>query len=95
MRSFDKEDMRRLKRFKGFVFMKGADAEGFEDLAKELGIHFEKAGRFKSFYSREAWIRFAREDATLDDWERAIKTHSLADLRPTICYYRVNRKIED
>lgn len=95
MRSFDKEDMRRLKRFKGFVFMKGADAKGFEDLAKELGIHFQKAGQFKSFYSREAWIRFVREDATLDDWERAIKTHSLADLMPTICYYRVNGKIED
>ncbi len=89
IRSFHKDDRNRLQRLKGFVFMKAADTDGFEALARELGIHFEEAGRFRSFYSREAWIRFARKDATLDDWERAIKTHSLAGLRPTICYYRV------
>lgn len=92
LRSFVEEDIRKLRDFQGLVFMKEADVKGFKALARELGINFEEAGSFRTFYSRQAWIRFAREDATFDDWERAIKTHSLADLRPTICYYRVKPK---
>ncbi|MBL7211229.1 MAG: glycosyltransferase family 39 protein [Desulfobacteraceae bacterium] len=92
IRSFDKNDRRRLKDFQGFVFMGERAAKGFETLCRELGIHFQKAGQFKSFYSREAWIRFVREDATRDDWERALKTHSLEGLKPTIHYYRVTQK---
>jgi hypothetical protein len=78
-----------LKQFDGFVFMRQADTERFEALARGLGIFFEKAGGFKTFYSRHTWVRFAREDATSGDWNNAIRTHSLADLRSSICYYRV------
>jgi hypothetical protein len=78
-----------LKQFDGFVFMRQADTERFEALARGLGIFFEKAGGFKTFYSRHTWVRFAREDATSDDWSKAIRAHSLADLRSGICYYRV------
>jgi len=84
--------MRLLRHFHGFVFLREADAEGFEALARGLDIDFEKAGEFETFYSRQAWIRFAREDATVDDWKEAIKARSLANLRPSILYYRVQPK---
>ena len=84
--------IRLLKHFDGFVFMRETDAEGFETLARGLGIYFEKAGQFKTFYSRQVWIRFAREDATVDDWKKAIRMRSLANLRPSILYYRVQPK---
>ena len=48
--------------------MRETDAEGFEALARELDVPFEKAVHFKTFYSRQVWIRFAREDATVDDY---------------------------
>jgi hypothetical protein len=78
-----------LEGFDGFVFMRQEDVKGFEALARGLGIHFERAGQFRTFYSRHTWVRFARKDATIDDWKRAIETHSLAGLQSTIHYYRV------
>ncbi len=80
---------RALQRLDGFVFLREEDMRGFEGLARRLGVHFERAGQFRTFYSRHTWVRFAREDATSDDWKRAVKAHSLADLRSTIHYYRV------
>jgi len=82
--------IRLLEHFGGFVFMRETDAEGFETLARGLDIDFEKAGEFKTFYSRQVWIRFAREDATVDDWKEAIRMRSLANLRASILYYRVH-----
>ncbi len=60
--------------------MRETDAEGFEALARELDFHSEKAGHFKTFYARQVWIRFAREDATVDDYknENAISCESAA-----------------
>jgi 4-amino-4-deoxy-L-arabinose transferase-like glycosyltransferase len=81
-----------LEDLDGFIFMRERDVEGFEDHARRLGIHFERAGQFKTLYSRHTWVRFAREDATIDDWKKAAKVHSLADLRSTIHYYRVRPK---
>jgi len=78
-----------LNDFDGFVFMREQDVEGFERLAARLGIHVELAGQFRTFYSRHTWVRFARRDATLDDWRKAVETHSLEDLKSTIYYYRV------
>jgi 4-amino-4-deoxy-L-arabinose transferase-like glycosyltransferase len=89
IRSFVEEDLRRLRNLDGFVFVREPDAEEFEALAEKLGIDAVMAGRFKTFYSRQAWIRFAREDATAKDWKAASKSHSLETLKPTICYYRV------
>jgi len=81
-----------LEGLDGFVFMRERDVEGFEIHARRLGIHFEHAGQFETLYSRHTWVRFAREDATIDDWKRAAKAHSLAGLRSTIHYYRVHPK---
>ncbi|MDZ7698350.1 MAG: glycosyltransferase family 39 protein [Deltaproteobacteria bacterium] len=89
LRAGVEKDQQILKRLDGFVFVRESDIDQFEALARNLGIHFEKAGQFKTFYSRQAWIRFAREDATADDWKEAFQKRSLDDLKPTICYYRV------
>jgi hypothetical protein len=84
------KDMDILTHLDGFVFVRASDTKTFETMAQKLGIRFRKAGRFKTFYSRQAWIRFAREDATAKDWKTAIKERSLQDLKSTICYYRVS-----
>ena len=89
IRSSSRADLNRLKTFKGFVFMRASEAPSFEAHAKKLGVGFERAGKFKTFFSRQAWIRFAREDATTKDWKNALKTRTLEDLKPTILYYRV------
>jgi hypothetical protein len=89
IRTSSREDLNRLKNFDGFVFMRKSEAPAFEAHAKKLGLTFERTGEFKTFYSRQAWIRFVRENATISDWRRAVKQRSLSDLKPTICYYRV------
>lgn len=78
-----------LADFDGFVFMREQDVKGFENLAAQLGIHVERAGQFRTFYSRHTWLRFARKDATVDDWKKAVEKHSLEDLKSTLYYYRV------
>jgi hypothetical protein len=89
IRSFVEEDLRRLKDFDGFVFVIAADVKGFEALAEELGLSAVMTGRFKTFYSRQTWIRFAREDATAEDWKEALNRRSLETLTPAVYYYRV------
>jgi len=89
IRSFNEDDLRALRNLDGFVFVRESDVRGFEALAEKLGIFFNKVGQFRTFYSRQAWIRFAREDATAHDWKEAVEKRSLASLRPTIFYYRV------
>ena len=91
IRTTSRDDLNQLKTFDGFVFMRESEAPAFEAHAKKLGVAFKRAGGFKTFFSRQAWIRFARKDAMADDWKRAVKQRSLADLRPTVCYYRVGR----
>ena len=89
IRSSNKDDLRTLRNLDGFIFVRESDVKGFEALADKSGIFHKKAGQFKTFYSRQAWIRFAREDATAHDWKEAVEKRSLARLRPTILYYRV------
>jgi 4-amino-4-deoxy-L-arabinose transferase-like glycosyltransferase len=78
-----------LQGLDGFVFVRERDVEGFEAHARRLGIHFEHLGQFSTLYSRHTWVRFAREDATIEDWKKAAKAHSLAGLKSNIHYYRV------
>jgi len=89
IRSFVDADLQRLRDFDGFVFVRETDVGTFEETAEKLGLHAEKAGRIKTFYSRQAWIRFAREGATETDWKKAAAGHSLEALKPTVYYYRV------
>jgi 4-amino-4-deoxy-L-arabinose transferase-like glycosyltransferase len=89
IQSFVEKDLNRLRNLDGFVFVREADAEEFETLAEKLGIDAVMAGRFRTFYSRQAWIRFAREDAAAADWKEAAARRSLEALKPAIRYYRV------
>lgn len=90
IRSFDRGDLVLLRNFDGYIFVRESDAKGFEAVAHRLGLSYERVGMFRTFYSRQAWIRFARRDATLLDWKEAIKMRSLEGLKPAIYYYRVN-----
>jgi hypothetical protein len=89
IRSFVEEERQELRGLDGFVFVREPDADAFEALADQLGVDAALAGRFKTFYSRQAWIRFAREDATASDWKAAAASRSLESLKPAIRYYRV------
>ena len=71
------------------VFAEQTVVADFETLARERGLKVEEAGRFKTFYSRKAWLRFAREDAHWPEWKRAITDRSLESLKTEIHYYRV------
>lgn len=72
------------------VFAERTCVADFEKLARERGLKIEEAGRFKTFYSRTAWLRFAREDAHWPEWKRALSERSLESLKTDIHYYRVS-----
>jgi 4-amino-4-deoxy-L-arabinose transferase-like glycosyltransferase len=61
----------------------------FEELVRERALQIEELGRFKTFYSRKAWHRFAREDARWPDWQAALRARSLDSLKVEIRYFRV------
>ncbi len=57
-------------------------------------IPYEVAGRFHSFYSRKAWIRFTRPDATRADWIAALRARDLEGLKPEIVYVRTGKLVQ-
>ena len=63
----------------------------FEKRLKEAGLTAREITRFKTFYSRKAWIRFARADATAADWQAALKARSLDGLRTDLIGFEVTR----
>lgn len=83
-------DAFRVRGFDGVVFMEGREAAGFEQISRSLGIRFERMGGFRTFYSRKAWARFAREGAEAGDWKTALLDRSLEPLKTEILYYRAS-----
>jgi 4-amino-4-deoxy-L-arabinose transferase-like glycosyltransferase len=73
------------------VFVEESHVADFEKLASERGLKIEEAGRFKTFYSRKAWLRFARADARWPEWKHAIGERSLESLKTEIRYFRVSK----
>jgi hypothetical protein len=67
-----------------------AHQQAFFDTMQKLRLHAEEKGRFRTFYSRRAWIRFARPDAQRDDWKLAFRMRSLEDLKSEFHYYLVS-----
>jgi len=82
------KDAFRVRGFDGVIFLEGREAEGFEQVSRALGIRFERMGGFKTFYSRQAWARFVRDDAASADWKKAFRDRSLEPLKTQIFYYR-------
>ncbi len=72
------------------VFVEESFIPGFEQLARERSLKIEEAGQFKTFYSRKAWLRFARADARWPEWKRALSERSLESLKTEIRFYRVS-----
>ena len=94
-RSLQKFDAKRAREHSGLdstaevVFVDSADRQNFFDLMKEHQLHAEEKGHFRTFYSRRAWIRFARPDALWEDWKIAFRARSLEDLKSEFRYYLV------
>ncbi len=51
--------------------------------------------KFKSFYSRRSWVKFARKGATGEDWKRAYKERSLDGLKTRFSLYYISSKPAD
>jgi len=73
------------------VFVERGMLPRFEAATREAGLPVREVSRFKTFYSRKAWVRFARHDATGADWMQALRTRSLDGLRTDIVLFEVNR----
>jgi len=71
------------------VFVDSAHRQNFFNVMKEHQLHAEEKGYFRTFYSRRAWIRFARPDAQWEDWKIAFRARSLEDLKSEFRYYLV------
>jgi hypothetical protein len=72
------------------VFVEQANLKTFLEMVQKQGFRAEEMGRFGTFYSRKAWVRFARSDATLADWKSAWRARSLEALKSKIHYYLVS-----
>lgn len=73
------------------VFVERSLLARFENTTREAGMAVREVSRFKTFYSRKAWVRFARHDATAADWMQALRTRSLDGLQTEIVLFEVNR----
>jgi hypothetical protein len=72
------------------VFVEGMQRPNFFGLLQSQHLQSQEKGHFRSFYSRRAWIRFARPDATWEDWKTAWRTRSLESLKSQFYYYLVS-----
>ena len=72
------------------VFVEETVVAEFEQTARKHGLKVEEIDRFKTFYSRRAWLRFARESARWPEWKQALCERSLESLKTEIRYYRVS-----
>jgi hypothetical protein len=71
------------------VLVDSAHRQNFFELMQEHQLHAEEKGHFRTFYSRRAWIRFARPDTRWEDWKIAFRARSLEDLKSEFRYYLV------
>ncbi len=63
----------------------------FEEVAGSAKLNARELSRFGTLYSRKAWARFARRDATQRDWMNAARDRSLDGLRSTFVIFEVVR----
>ena len=73
------------------VFVEEFQQQNFEKMLKKAKVQAQELGRFRTFYSRRAWLRFAREDAGWPEWKAALQARSLEPLKVEFRYYRVSR----
>ncbi|MBX3731178.1 MAG: glycosyltransferase family 39 protein [Verrucomicrobiae bacterium] len=63
------------------VFVEADLADGFAGAVRTTGGAFREVTRFRTLYSRKAWVRFARPGTTAADWIEAFRARSLDGLR--------------
>lgn len=73
------------------VFVERALLAQFAVAVRDAGLAARETTRFQTFYSRKAWARFARHDATAADWREAFRSRSLDALRTEMVLFEVNR----
>ncbi|MBN9691707.1 MAG: glycosyltransferase family 39 protein [Verrucomicrobia bacterium] len=73
------------------VFVDRPVVPDFQKRLSELGLQAQEITRYKTFYSRKVWIRFARADATAADWQAALKSRSLEGLKTDLIGFEVSR----
>ncbi len=73
------------------VFVESDARPQFEETARSAGLVAREIARFPTLYSRKAWARFARRDATASDWLAAFRQRSLDDLRSPFLIFEITR----
>lgn len=73
------------------VFVESAAQSQFEETARSAGLVAREISRFPTLYSRKAWARFARHDATAQDWLAAFRNRSLDELRSQFLIFEITR----
>jgi 4-amino-4-deoxy-L-arabinose transferase-like glycosyltransferase len=73
------------------VFVEATALGRFQDAVRGAGLEARELTKCPSFFSRKAWLRFARREATAADWREAFRQRSLADLRPVFIAFDVTR----
>jgi len=74
------------------VFVDDSVVDRFRSEMAQAGISVREVTRYKTFYSRQVWIRFTRPDATAEDWRRAFRDRSLEGLKSELIGLEVVRK---
>lgn len=72
------------------VFLEDKDLEAFRIAVADSGLTARELGRFGMFFSRKTWVRFARADATGEDWREAFQTRSLERLKSPFLIFLVS-----
>ena len=73
------------------VFVEATALSRFAEMTRSAGLATRGLTQFQTLYSRRAWLRFARQDATAADWQAAFQQRSLAGLRSTFQVFEVTR----
>lgn len=73
------------------VFVASDARPQFEETARAAGLVAREISRFPTLYSRKAWARFARRDATAQDWRAAFRQRSLDGLRSSFLIFEISR----
>lgn len=75
------------------VFVEASRHGEFAGWLQQENLEAKELGRFATFYSRKAWIRFARAGASWEDWKAAARARSLDGLKTGFQYYRVRSRM--
>jgi 4-amino-4-deoxy-L-arabinose transferase-like glycosyltransferase len=86
-RPMQREDLQTVEGRDLLIFLREKDIPSFQKRMQEFGLEMRQVGAFRTLSSRKGWIKFARKDATFEDWKEAIRTRSLAPIQSTIVMY--------